>query len=119
MRVDGIAQVYSESVLRQSAYDEKGPKGMVVRGFYPKRGGDLAFVLEPGWIAGYATTGAGHGTTYTYDTHIPILFYGAGIKKGSSSAYHPITDIAPTLSVLLKIKFTSGCTGQPITEIVD
>jgi len=119
LTVEGIAQVYPESVLRQSAYDEAGVKGKVVRGFYPKRGGDIAIVLEPGWIAGYATIGSGHGTAYTYDTHVPILFYGAGIKKGSSSLYHPITDIAPTLSVLLKIKFPSGCTGQPIAEIVD
>jgi len=39
--------------------------------------------------------------------------------KGSSAKYHTITDVAPTLSVLLKIKFPSGCTGQPIIEIVD
>jgi len=48
-----------------------------------------------------------------------MLFYGWGIKQGSSVQYHPITDIAPTLSVLLRIKFTSGCTGQPIKEILD
>ncbi|HZX74970.1 MAG TPA: alkaline phosphatase PafA [Cyclobacteriaceae bacterium] len=119
LTVDGIASVYPESVLRQAAYDEAGIKGKVIRGFYSKRAGDIAIVLEPGWIAGYSTAGAGHGAGYTYDTHVPVLFYGAGIKKGSSSAYHPITDIAPTLSVLLKIKFPSGCTGQPITEIVD
>jgi len=50
---------------------------------------------------------------------VPVLFFGKGIKKGFSTLYHPITDIAPTLSVLLNIKFPSGCTGQPIREILE
>jgi len=75
--------------------------------------------LEPGWFSSDRKTGTTHGSGYSYDTSVPILFYGAGIKHGSSSQFHTITDLAPTLSVLLKIKFPSGCTGQPITEIVD
>ncbi len=115
----GIAQVYSEGVLRQADYNEKGIKGMIVRGYNHRRSGDIAFALEPGWLGSVSTTGTSHGSSYTYDTHVPLLFFGAGIKKGVSSQYHPITDIAPTLSILLKVKFPSGCTGQPIAEILD
>lgn len=115
---EGVADVYPLSILRQTAYDEQSIKGKVVRGFHAKRCGDIAFVLEPNWQA-WIGTGTGHGTAYSYDTHVPILFYGKGIKKGSSAQFHSITDIAPTLSVLLKIKFPNGVTGQPITEIVD
>ena len=116
----GVAQVYSESNLRQGNFNEGGTKGMMIRGFHHKRSGDISVVLEPGWIASQGgLTGTTHGSAYTYDTHVPLLFYGTGIKKGSSSQYHPITDIAPTLSILLKIKFPSGCTGQPISELVD
>lgn len=116
---EGIAQVFTSTVLRQAAYDEEGMRGKVVRGFNSKRCGNISFVLEPGWLTWSGTTGSTHGSAYSYDTHVPVLFYGAGIKKGSSSQYHTITDIAPTLSVLLKIKFPNGATGQPITEIVD
>ena len=115
----GIAYVFSESTLRQGNFSEAGAKGMIVRGFYPKRSGDITFSLEPGWITRETMAGSTHGSSYTYDTHVPMIFYGAGIKKGSSTRYHPITDIAPTLSILLKIKFPSGCTGNPISEIVD
>ena len=116
----GVAQVYSESNLRQGDFNEGGTKGMMIRGFHHKRSGDISVVLEPGWIASQGgLTGTTHGSAYTYDTHVPLLFYGTGIKKGSSSQYHPITDIAPTLSILLKIKFPSGCTGQPISELAD
>ncbi len=115
----GIAYVYSESMLRQGSFSEAGVKGMIIRGFYPKRSGDIAFAFEPGWITWGTVTGSTHGSSYIYDTHIPMIFFGAGIKKGSSTQYHPITDIAPTLSILLKIKFPSGCSGQPISELLD
>jgi predicted AlkP superfamily pyrophosphatase or phosphodiesterase len=117
--VEGIAQVFSKAILKQGAYNETGIKGMMVRGYNFKRSGDIAYQLEPNWISGGGAQGTTHGSAYSYDTHVPILFYGKGIKQGASSSYHAITDIAPTLSVLLKIKFPSGCTGQPISEILD
>ena len=119
LSTEGVAQVFSSATLRQIDTDEVGIRGKVVRGYNPKRCGDIAFVLEPGWLSWGGITGSTHGSVYTYDTHVPILFYGNGIKKGSSSRFHTITDLAPTLSVLLKIKFPSGSTGQPITEILD
>jgi predicted AlkP superfamily pyrophosphatase or phosphodiesterase len=117
--VEGVAQVFSKTVLKQGAYNETGIKGMMVRGYNFERSGDIAYQLEPHWISGGGAQGTTHGSAYSYDTHVPILFYGKGIKQGHSSSFHAITDIAPTLSVLLKIKFPSGCTGQPISEILD
>jgi predicted AlkP superfamily pyrophosphatase or phosphodiesterase len=119
LTIEGVAQVFPLSLIRQSAYDEQSIKGKVVRGFNFKRCGDIAFVLEPGWLSWGGVTGSTHGSAYSYDTNVPILFYGWGIKKGSSVEHHNITDIAATLSVLLKVKYTSGCTGQPIREILD
>jgi len=119
MATPGVAEVYSGNALRQADYGERGIKGMMTRGFNHKRSGDIAYALEPGWISSNSSTGTTHGSSYTYDTSVPVLFYGAGIKKGSSVLYHPITDIAPTLSILLKIKFPSGCTGQPISELLE
>ncbi len=117
--VEGIAQVFSKSIIKQGAYSETSIKGMMIRGYNFKRSGDITYQLEPGWFNGGGVQGTTHGSAYSYDTHVPILFFGAGIKKGSSSVYHPITDIAPTLSVLLKIQFPNGCTGQPISEMLD
>lgn len=118
LTVDGIANVYTESMLRQGQYNEGGVKGMAVRGYHPKRSGDILVILEPGWYASGRVQGTTHGSPYTYDTNVPMLFYGAGIKKGKSVKYHPITDIAPTITTLLHVKFPSGCTGQPIEEVL-
>jgi predicted AlkP superfamily pyrophosphatase or phosphodiesterase len=119
LRQNGIAEVYTRQVLQGSDFGEQGIKGSVKRGFHTKRSGDLIIVMEPGWIASSGNTGTTHGSGYTYDTHVPILFFGYGVKAGSSVQYHTITDIAPTISVLLKIKFPSGCTGQPVAELLD
>jgi predicted AlkP superfamily pyrophosphatase or phosphodiesterase len=119
LKQEGIANAYSEDIMRQSQYDEGGIKGMAVRGYHPKRSGDVLIVAEPGWYGAGSIQGTTHGSPYTYDTHVPILFFGQGIKRGSSVRYHAITDIAPTISTLLNIKFPSGCTGQPVQELFE
>lgn len=119
LKEKGVANAFSKGVLRQGNFSEGGQKGMIIRGYNPKRSGDISFILEPGWFESGWVQGTTHGSSYTYDTHVPILFYGKGIKKGSSVQYHTITDIAATLAILLKTKFPSGCTGQPVVELLD
>jgi arylsulfatase A-like enzyme len=119
LKQEGVANAYSENQLRLGSYGEEGIKGMVIRGYSPKRSGDVVIVLEPGWYPATHIEGTTHGSPYTYDTNVPILFYGSGIRQGSTVNYHRTTDIAPTLSVLLHIKFPSGCTGQPVEELFE
>lgn len=114
---EGVANAYSEGTLRQGNFNEGGIKGMAIRGYHPKRSGDVIVVLESGWYGAGSVTGTTHGSPYTYDTHVPVIFYGKGIRKGHSVRYHTITDIAPSLSVLLGIKLPSGCTGNPVEEL--
>ena len=118
-KVEGIADVYSQTLINMGDYNEGGMKGMAIRGYHQKRSGDLVIIPESGYFSSSSRTGTTHGTGYSYDTHVPIIFYGMGVKKGSSSQYHSITDIAPTVSRILKIQFPSGTTGQPIVEILD
>jgi len=117
LRTEGIANVYPRSVLQQSAFNEGGTKGNVVRGFHAKRSGDVLFALESGWLAWGGITGSTHGSGYTYDTHVPIIFFGAGIKAGSTVRRYEITDIAPTLAMLLRLRLPSAATGKPVEEI--
>ncbi|MBX2946141.1 MAG: alkaline phosphatase family protein [Cyclobacteriaceae bacterium] len=118
MQQSGIANVYPKSLLRQGDFNEGGLKGMAIRGYHPKRSGDMTVILEPAWFESGRIQGTTHGSPYTYDTHVPILFYGKGIKQGSSVQHYTITDIAPTLSMLLKIKLPNGSTGHPIGELM-
>lgn len=115
----GIAHAFTRNLIRQGDFNEGGIKGMVIRGYHEKRSGDIVVVPEPNWLDQSRVTGTTHGSPYAYDTHVPVIFFGKGIQPGRSATLHSVTDIAPTLAVLLQTAFPSGCTGQPITEITD
>jgi predicted AlkP superfamily pyrophosphatase or phosphodiesterase len=94
-------------------------KQLAINGYYPGRSGDILFVLKPAFIESYngSTTGTTHGTWNPYDTHIPLVWYGNGIKKGKSFETVYMTDIAATLAALLHIQAPNGCIGKPISAI--
>ena len=91
----------------------------VTLGFHPKVSGDVVIVLDPYTVPGYSSgpisTGTTHGTTYAYDTTVPILLAGAGIKPGRYTQRVSTLDIAPTLSDLLGILQPSGCEGHVLS----
>jgi predicted AlkP superfamily pyrophosphatase or phosphodiesterase len=85
--------------------------------YYPNRSGDFYILQSPGWIEG-RTKGTTHGSSYAYDTHVPFLLYGWGIKPGQTLRRTHIHDIAPTITALLGILEPSGCIGNPVEEAI-
>ncbi|MFK5974431.1 MAG: hypothetical protein QM485_14260 [Flavobacteriaceae bacterium] len=61
--------------------------------------------------------GTTHGSFYTPDTHVPLLWFGWKISKGSSVRQHEITQIAPTISFLLNIPLPNASNRIPIYEL--
>jgi predicted AlkP superfamily pyrophosphatase or phosphodiesterase len=113
----GIANVYTRNEML-STFFNWGPAALVQKGYNQQRSGDIVLVLEPGWME-YKKHGTTHGTVYSYDTHIPLLWYGWKVKRGESSEPIFINDIAPTISLMLNISMPNGTTGIPIKAIVD
>ncbi|MEQ1800251.1 MAG: alkaline phosphatase family protein, partial [Lacibacter sp.] len=93
-------------------------KEMISNGWYPKRSGDVHLVLKPGWIDG-GPTGTTHGLWNPYDSHIPLVWYGWGIKPGKSNQEVYMTDIAATLAAMLHIQMPSGNIGKPILSVLE
>ena len=90
-------------------------------GFYAPRSGDVLVTFAPGWLEAYAfpvVKGTTHGSSGAYDTHVPLLFWGWGVKEGQTAAPARIIDIAPTIARWLHIQEPSGCTGQPLLEVM-
>jgi predicted AlkP superfamily pyrophosphatase or phosphodiesterase len=101
-----------------SVYFDTGIEAMLQMGFNQKRSGDVLYVFDPA-VLSYSKTGSQHGSGFNYDTHVPLLFYGYGIKKGSTTVRTEITDLAPTISALLNISFPNAATGKPINFVLD
>lgn len=89
----------------------------IVNGYNYERSGAIQVLLKPGFYSG-GTTGTTHGSWNPYDTHIPLVFMGWGIKHGSLNRLTSMADIAPTLSALLHIQEPSGNVGSPIEEVL-
>jgi predicted AlkP superfamily pyrophosphatase or phosphodiesterase len=89
------------------------------KGMMPGRSGDLYVQLVPGWITKfYERGGTTHGSPYSYDTHVPIIFFGWNIAPYDNYNRVWIEDIAPTVCDILKISRPSGCTGAPVGEVL-
>lgn len=88
----------------------------IKNGYNPKRSGDISVVLNPSWFSGYKT-GTTHGSLYRYDTHVPLLFFGWGVKAGETTSRTNISDIAPTVADLLNILEPNGSVGGVISGV--
>jgi len=96
------------------------------RSYYPERSGDVLFLPRPFVVLveekepsnKEAPYSANHGTPYAYDTDVPVIFSGKGIKAG---VYHQTinpADVAPTAAALLEIGNPASVEGTARWEIL-
>jgi predicted AlkP superfamily pyrophosphatase or phosphodiesterase len=116
-----LAITQSSLLSGTGTLDEWGQ--MIQKGFDIARSGEVIFMLQPGYLSKSvdepkAHTGTSHGSAFNYDTHVPLLWFGASIP--SQNVYRPIqiVDIAPTLIHLMNLQRTGAMTGTPILEIL-
>lgn len=107
LQFEGVQSAVGAEVYRQNDFGD-GMQAYYDRGFHARRSGDVFIHLRPGWLDSEYTTGTTHGSPYSYDTHVPMLWMGPGISPGSTDRRTVIPQIAPTLSAMLDIPFTSG-----------
>jgi predicted AlkP superfamily pyrophosphatase or phosphodiesterase len=93
-------------------------RNMLNNGYHPRRSGDLQIILKSNYIDAYGKTGTTHGLWNPYDSHIPLLWYGWGIRPGRVLRETYMTDIVPTLASLLRIQMPSGSIGKAIPEVI-
>ena len=93
-------------------------KTKIINGYNTKRCGPVMIIPDPGWFEGKAGgTGTTHGNWNPYDTHIPLVFMGWGIKHGATNRNVRMSDISPTLAALLHIQMPNGNVGEVIREV--
>ena len=116
LNLDGVVQVYTYEDMAKNEYVDLIPS-MIQNGFHTQRSGDIIINMESGWVEFYKT-GTTHGSPYSYDSHVPLIWYGKKIMPGFTNELTPITHIAPTVCLMLDIPFTSGNSGQPIQQVL-
>jgi predicted AlkP superfamily pyrophosphatase or phosphodiesterase len=97
------------SIARGGSHDSIQMK--IEKGFNKELSGDVALVVRPYSFFSGSQTGTTHGTGYTYDTHVPLVLCGDGIRRGKYS--RPVTPgiLYTTLAELLGISIPSNSPG--------
>jgi len=113
--IKGVMEAYPSVVLKNGAFKGNDLKALLQNGYNHKLSGNVCFVYNPAWMD-HSNKGTTHGAGHNYDTHVPVLFYGAGIKKGESFRYVTITQIAPTVCELLKINQPNSTIDEPLNS---
>lgn len=117
MAQDYVKRVYTEEEILGATGNDYY-LNFIVKGYDVTQNGDLIVLDKPGYIE-YMGTGTSHGTPYTYDTHVPAIFYGWHIKKGESYNKKTITQIAPTIAQKIKVTFPNGTEANVLEEVLD
>jgi predicted AlkP superfamily pyrophosphatase or phosphodiesterase len=99
LRTDQLSDKSRDPVIRMEALS-----------YMSSRSGDLMIVPKEFWFLGGRNFAAGttHGTQHAYDTHVPVILFGGGIKSGRSSAAVTPADIAPTLAYLAGVRLPTA-----------
>jgi hypothetical protein len=110
-----IFRVYTAEDIRTGRVTNDPISAALTYGFYAQRAGDLFVIQEPYYL--YDATGTSHGTPFGYDSHVPIIFMGAGIRPGHYYEKIAVNDVAPTLAAIAGIEAPSGSIGRVLAEL--
>ncbi len=103
--------------LARNQYTE-GVRRTIQRGFMIHRSGDVVMVYRPNYLESYngITKGTTHMTPWNYDTQVPVIFFGQGIRKGEILERTSITDIAPTVCAIVGISLPNAASGNVVEK---
>jgi predicted AlkP superfamily pyrophosphatase or phosphodiesterase len=79
---EGVYRTFTRADL-EGDFPVNDPIGQrMKRSYYPDRSGDVAIVIAPFCLFDSFKTGTNHGSPHPYDTHVPLMVFGPGIKPG-------------------------------------
>ena len=106
-----IAETYTRDELMTADVVGESHRSMMRRSYRAASDRDVVYVFRPNFLS-KAGSGTSHGTPYDYDTHVPQLWFGAGVPRGVHSERVGVDDIAPTLAGLLGVSAPPEAKGR-------
>jgi hypothetical protein len=116
LAIPHVFRVYTREEIQSGRVLGDSVDRRVLNSYYARRSPDIEMLLEPYWMS--AETGTTHGTTFGYDTHVPVIFMGPGVKAGRYYASVAVNDIATTLATMLDVEIPSGSVGRVLSEML-
>ncbi len=114
MQLRGVSHAVSAEAMRNT-YFGSGYGRKIQNGYYPRRSGDVIINLMPGWIPEQDGIRSSSGSMYLYDTEVPLIIYGGGVKPQRNEQKCDITSLAVTEARLLGISTPSAAEGDVLS----
>jgi predicted AlkP superfamily pyrophosphatase or phosphodiesterase len=113
LQFQGVQNTITSTALTSTSYVD-GVFSKFQNGYSQKRSGDVIINLTDGYMEKQGKNLVSFGN----DARVPLIWY--GWKIGRKSVIKPVdlTDIAPTLSVLLEISYPNSTSGVPIDDVI-
>ncbi|QFU23272.1 alkaline phosphatase family protein [Shewanella eurypsychrophilus] len=121
-KINGIEYAISSQSIAEGKLPNTRIMQQVTNNHHSQRSGDIYLIFSPNvYINDFdgLQVASVHGSPWRYDTHVPIIFAGAGLKGQTISREVAPYDIAPTISNYLGITYPSGATGTVLKEVVE
>ncbi|MFT7668685.1 MAG: putative AlkP superfamily pyrophosphatase or phosphodiesterase [Planctomycetota bacterium] len=116
----GIAYAFTSEAMRDGNFPDTRIANAVAHNFHPNRSGDVYLVTEPYYFVNDfdgLTVATTHVSPWRYDTHVPVIFMGAGIQSQTIQREIFTIDVAASLAAFLGTNLPSGCDGEPLVEL--
>ncbi len=121
-KFEGVAHAVSSAAMRNGEMPEGEVGSRIANNFHPERSGDVMIVFEPHFFINDfdgLTVASTHGSPWAYDTHVPMVFAGFGLRGGSVERTVHTVDIAPAIAALAGIESPAGAQGTAPAEILN
>ena len=114
IQFEGVSNTLTSTNLMTNNYT-RGFFEKIQKSYSQKRSGDILLHLSPGWTE--KGIDKQYSSSFRYDTHVPLIWYGWKIKRTSIFRPVSVTDIMPTIAVFLDIPRSGGLEGNLIEEL--
>lgn len=115
IQFSGVSNTLTASALKNNQFMD-GFRNKIQNSYFPRRSGDVFVNLHPGWVE-KSTHATSHNSSYIYDTHVPLIWYGWKVKRDIIIRPVDVADISPTVSSLMNIAAPNASSGKVITEL--
>jgi arylsulfatase A-like enzyme len=109
-----VAEVYTRDELLATEMTGESTRTLMRRSYRGASDRDVVFALKP-YFMSKSGGGTSHGLPYDYDTHVPQIYFGAGVPRGVvRKEAVGVDDIAPTLAALLGVAPPANSEGKKL-----
>ena len=116
-----VSYAVASTSLELGTVPDNGLTRAVLNNYNAARSGNVYVVFNPGWFINNLdglSVAVVHGSPWRYDTFVPIIFAGSGIKPKTVSRRVHTVDVAITLATAIGTRPPSGASGEVLLEVL-